>query len=39
MFEFDKIIEQKFEEAVISESIGYARIIPEAAMVLDTVYV
>ncbi|HER00514.1 MAG TPA: hypothetical protein ENO22_14350 [candidate division Zixibacteria bacterium] len=39
MVEFDKIIEQKFEEAVISESIGYAKVIPEASMVLDTVYV
>jgi hypothetical protein len=38
MVEFDKIIEQKFEEAVISESIGYARIIKEAALVLDSVY-
>jgi len=38
MVEFDKIIEQKFEEAVISESVGYARIIKEAALVLDSVY-
>jgi len=38
MVEFDKIIEQKFEEAVISESTAYARIIPEAALVLDSVF-
>lgn len=38
MVEFDKIIEQKFEEAVISESLAYARIIPEAALVLDSVF-
>ena len=38
MVEFDKIIEQKFEEAVISESVSYAKIIPEASLVLDTVY-
>ena len=38
MVEFDKIIEQKFEEAVISESIAYAKIIPEASLVLDSVF-
>ncbi len=38
LVEFDKIIEQKFEEAVISESIGYAKVIANASMILDTVY-
>jgi hypothetical protein len=38
MVEFDKIIEQKFEEAVISESVSYAKIVPEASLVLDTVF-
>ncbi len=35
MVEFDKIIEQKFEEAVISESIAFAKVVPQAALVLD----
>jgi len=35
--EYDKVIEQRFEEAVISESVTYARVIREAAVVLDTV--
>jgi len=39
MVEFDKIIEQKFEEAVITESVGYAKIIKDAAQILDSVYV
>ncbi|HSH00334.1 MAG TPA: hypothetical protein VLB27_09810 [candidate division Zixibacteria bacterium] len=34
--EFDKVIEQRFEEAVISESVAYARVIGEAAFALDT---
>lgn len=38
MVEFDKIIEQKFEEAVISESVAYARVVKEAAIVLDYDY-
>ena len=38
MVEFDKIIEQKFEEAVISESVGYAKVIAEAGLVLDSVF-
>jgi len=38
MVEFDKIIEQKFEEAVISESVAYAKIIPEASVILDSVF-
>lgn len=37
--EYDKIIEQRFEEAVISESITYARVIREAAVILDSVWV
>jgi hypothetical protein len=36
--EYDKIIEQRFEEAVISESIAYAKVIPEAVKVLDSVW-
>jgi hypothetical protein len=35
MVEFDKIIEQKFEEAVISESVSYAKVVREASVVLD----
>lgn len=35
MVEFDKIIEQKFEEAVISESVAFAKVIKEASLVLD----
>ncbi len=35
LVEFDKIIEQKFEEAVISESVAFAKVIKEAALVLD----
>ncbi len=38
MVEFDKIIEQKFEEAVISESIAFAKVVPEAALVLDDTF-
>lgn len=34
--EFDKVIEQRFEEAVISESVTFARVIQEAAIALDT---
>ena len=34
--EFDKVIEQRFEEAVISESVTFARVIQEAAVALDT---
>ncbi len=39
MVEFDKIIEQRFEEAVISESVTYAKVITEASVVLDYVFV
>ncbi len=38
MVEYDKIIEQRFEEAVISESVTYAKVIKEASIVLDTVW-
>lgn len=38
MVEFDKIIDQKFEEAVISESISYAKVVKEASVVLDYNY-
>ncbi len=38
MVEFDKIIEQKFEEAVISESVTYAKVLKEASVVLDYTY-
>ena len=39
MVEYDKIIEQRFEEAVISESVAYAKVIREASVILDTVFV
>ncbi|MEE9442873.1 MAG: hypothetical protein V3V99_09430 [candidate division Zixibacteria bacterium] len=35
MVEFDKIIDQKFEEAVISESVSYAKVVNESSSVLD----
>jgi len=35
MVEFDKIIDQKFEEAVISESVTYAKVVKEASSILD----
>jgi len=38
LVEYDKIIDQRFEEAVISESVTFAKVIPEAAVVLDTDY-
>ncbi len=38
MVEYDKIIEQRFEEAVISEAVAYAKVIREASVVLDVVY-
>jgi len=38
MIEYDKIIEQRFEEAVITESVTYARVIRDAAVILDSVY-
>lgn len=33
--EYDKVIEQKLEEAVISESVAYAKIIKDSSLVLD----
>jgi hypothetical protein len=36
MVEYDKVIEQKLEEAVISESVTYAKVIKEVSKVLDT---
>lgn len=36
--EYDKIIEQRFEEAVISEAVAYAKVIPDAVKVLDAVW-
>jgi hypothetical protein len=36
LIEYDKVIEQKIEEAVISESVAYAKIIKESSLVLDT---
>jgi hypothetical protein len=33
--EYDKVIEQRLEEAVISESVAYAKIIKDASLVLD----
>jgi hypothetical protein len=38
MVEFDKIIEQKFEEAVISESIAFAKVVKEASLILDDTF-
>lgn len=38
MIEYDKVIEQRFEEAVITESISFAKVIREAAVILDTVH-
>jgi hypothetical protein len=38
MIEYDKIIDQRFEEAVISESVAYAKVIKEASVILDTVF-
>ncbi len=38
MIEYDKVIEQKIEEAVISESLSYAKFIKEASLILDSVW-
>jgi len=38
MVEFDKVIEQRLEEAVVSESIAYAKVVKEASLILDTVW-
>jgi len=39
MVEYDKIIEQKIEEAVISESIAYAKVVKESSLILDSQWV
>ena len=36
MVEYDKIIEQKIEEAVISESVAYAKVVKESSLILDS---
>ncbi|UCD63037.1 MAG: hypothetical protein JSW34_09790 [Candidatus Zixiibacteriota bacterium] len=36
MIEYDKVIDQRFEEAVISESVTFAKIIKEASVILNT---
>jgi hypothetical protein len=36
--EYDKIIEQRLEEAVISESVTYAKVLKGASAILDTVF-
>jgi hypothetical protein len=36
MIEYDKVIEQRFEEAVISESVTFAKVLREAAIILNT---
>jgi hypothetical protein len=38
MVEYDKVIQQKLEEAVISESVAYAKVIKDASLVLDSVW-
>ncbi len=38
MVEYDKIIDQRFEEAVITESVAYAKVIKEAAIIMDTLF-
>ena len=38
MVEYDKVIEQKIEEAVISESVSYAKVVKDAALVLDSTW-
>jgi hypothetical protein len=38
MIEYDKVIEQKIEEAVISESLAYAKVIKESSLVLDSTW-
>jgi hypothetical protein len=38
MVEYDKVIEQRFEEAVISESVAYAKVIRGASVILNTVF-
>ena len=38
LVEYDKIIEQRFEEAVITESVTYAKVIRESSVILDSVF-
>lgn len=38
LVEYDKVVEQKIEEAVISESVAYAKIVEDASKVLDIVW-
>lgn len=38
MVEYDKIIEQKIEEAVISESVAYAKVVKDSSLVLDSTW-
>ena len=38
MVEYDKIIEQKIEEAVISESVAYAKVVKDASLILDSTW-
>ena len=36
MIEYDKVIDQRFEEAVISESVTFAKVLGQAAVILNT---
>lgn len=36
MIEYDKVIEQRFEEAVITESVTFAKVLRQASIVLNT---
>jgi len=36
--EYDKVVEQRLEEAVISESVAYAKVIEDASLILDVVH-
>ncbi|MEW6411655.1 MAG: hypothetical protein AB1483_04175 [Candidatus Zixiibacteriota bacterium] len=36
MIEYDKVIDQRFEEAVISESVTFAKVLKQAAVILTT---
>jgi len=36
MIEYDKVIEQRFEEAVIAESVTFAKVLKQASVVLNT---
>ncbi len=36
MIEYDKVIDQRFEEAVISESVTFAKVLKQAAIILNT---